>query len=166
MLSSASADGIIKLWDPSTGQELRTVSAHTDQAGTPASPGPEVGYIRAIAFSPDGKTLASSGSEGSVRLWDPMTGRQRQTIWHGQSAGAICSPDLGHFITWHRGRDPAEGTAVVWDTAAGRQVAVLPSAGKWTAAFSPDGTTLLIGHANGTVAVWDTPRGGFVSAGR
>src|SRR5262249_13949675 len=39
----------------------------------PSSPCP---VIRALAFSPDGKTLAAQGNDGTVRIWDPTTGKQ------------------------------------------------------------------------------------------
>ena len=65
LLASADADGMVRLWNPATGQPvgtpLRVTSAQTGVTG--------------VAFSPDSKLLASADADGTVRLWDPATGQ-------------------------------------------------------------------------------------------
>ena len=51
LLASADADGTVRLWDPATGQPVRTIQADTT--------GPD-GGVNGVAFSPDGKLLASA----------------------------------------------------------------------------------------------------------
>jgi WD40 repeat protein len=64
------------LWD------LRT---HEVRAALPGHPG----GTRCVAFSPDGRTLATGGDDGALKLWDPFTGGERVTVeWH---LDAVCS---------------------------------------------------------------------------
>ena len=55
-LATAGIKGLIRLWDPATGQELASLAAHRAQ-------------INGLAFSPDGSILGSVAHDGSVRLW-------------------------------------------------------------------------------------------------
>jgi WD40 repeat protein len=52
----AGAQILVKVWDPSTGQVIRTLRGHR-------------GFILGLAFSPDGKHLASASLDGSIALW-------------------------------------------------------------------------------------------------
>ena len=70
LLASAGAD-VVRLWDPVTGQAVRTIHAG------PTGPG---SVVFGVAFSPDGKLVASADSDRTVRLWDPATGQAVRTI--------------------------------------------------------------------------------------
>src|SRR5207248_1756909 len=62
------ADGIgdigVRLWDASTGKELGVLKGHSSR-------------VYSVAFAPDGKTLASSSFDGSIRIWDV---EKRETV--------------------------------------------------------------------------------------
>ena len=58
----------MRLWNPATGQAIG--------APLPAATSPQAeGGVAAVAFSPDGKLLATADSDGTVRLWNPATGQ-------------------------------------------------------------------------------------------
>jgi WD40 repeat protein len=61
-LASGSHDNTVRLWDVSTGRELRRMQGHYDG-------------VTSVAFNPNGQVLASGSSDNTVRLWDVATGR-------------------------------------------------------------------------------------------
>jgi WD40 repeat protein len=80
--SGAEDNETVRLWDPATGQQLRTMTGHD-------------GKVFGVAFSPDGRLLASGGGDNTVRLWDPATGEHRGTLaGHDDPVfGVAFSPD-------------------------------------------------------------------------
>jgi WD40 repeat protein len=95
-----------------------------------------------LAFSPDGRTLALGAEDGTIRLWEMPTARER-AILRGHTAtprGLAFSPD-GKFLA-SGGQD---GRAVLWDATAGTPLRVLIEEGTTpirSVAFSPDGRIL------------------------
>ncbi len=108
----------------------------------------------AIAFSPDGKTLATPCGDNAVRLWDAPTGQLLDTL-EGHALSVACvsfSPD---------GRTLASGswdrTIRLWDVATRKPIATLPDGHIVDAlSFSPDGKTLASVGGSRTVRLWDT----------
>jgi WD40 repeat protein len=120
----------VRLWDPATGDTRATLTAHH-------------GPVRAVAFSPDGTTLASAGASinRTVRLWDPATGDTRATLTgpHGPVQAVAFSPDGTTLAS--AGHD---GTVRLWDPATGDTRATLTAhhGPVRAVAFSPDGASV------------------------
>ena len=109
------------LWDATTGQEMLTLRGHADE-------------VNAVAFSPDGKRLASASADQTVKLWDATTGQEMLTL-NGHDAGVwsvAFSPDGRRIVT-----GSADGTAKVWEAATPQQVAAWQQEEKAAAAPQP-----------------------------
>jgi RNA polymerase sigma factor (sigma-70 family) len=103
---TAGGDETIPLWEAATGKEVRRLAGHEGWAGP-------------VAFSPDGRTLASGGADRVIRLWDLATGRElRRLLGHRNViSGLVFSPDGRTVVS-----GSTDETVRIWDAASGRQL--------------------------------------------
>jgi WD40 repeat protein/DNA-binding XRE family transcriptional regulator len=131
-LLASSDKNLVKIWDSVSGKVLRTLSGHTAE-------------VWAVAFSRDGKRLATGGVDSMVQVWEVATGKLLVTLsGHTDAIELLAfSPD---GIRLASASD--DGTVRVWDSVAGellREFAVPPI----SVAFSPDGTRLAVSDPEG-----------------
>jgi WD40 repeat protein len=109
-------------------------------------------------FSPDGKQLATTSEDQTIRLWDAETGQELRTFsgHTGPTTGVIFNPEGTRLAT-----GSFDGTAKIWDLETGQELYTLsgPSASVWGIAFSPDGKLIATGSNDLTLRLWDAMTG-------
>ncbi|WP_327302959.1 serine/threonine-protein kinase [Streptomyces sp. NBC_01298] len=146
-LASADTSNVVRLWDFATRTSTAALKA--------------VGPMNEVAFSPDGKTLASGGGEGSwaggddksvVQLWDLATRTSTATLTDkSQNVGSLAFSPNGKTLAAYT------GAVQLWDLATRTSTATLTdkSQSVRSLAFSPNGKTLATGNDDKTVQLWD-----------
>jgi serine/threonine protein kinase len=114
--------------------------------------------VLSVAISPDGKTIASSGDERTIKLWNLATGKQVSSLnGHFQQVNVVAiSPD-GKFLV--SGSD--DNTIKIWNLATRKQIRTLQghSDSVHALAISADSQTLVSGSDDNTIKIWDLATG-------
>ena len=167
LLASAGEGPVIKIWDVAAAKAVRALRV-------PAPPAPPLGrggyvlspaqvrqmrglplFVPALAFSPDGKFLASGDNDGSIHLWDVASGK---SVRHWTAlVGPLHERRLNSWVVscvafasdgQTLGSAGTDGTVRLWEVATGRQSGVLlglPATDLVTLAFAPNGRYLVAG---------------------
>ena len=115
-------------------------------------------WIATIAYSPDGKKLATGSWDKTAIIWDALTGDKLFTLeGHRDTVRRVVfSPDGTRIVT-----ASFDGTAMVWDAALGKELFTFSghTTSLFDAAFSPDGTRIATVSNDKTAKVWDALTG-------
>jgi len=145
LVSCSIDEGTLTVKDAASGQEILTWKAHNDQ-------------VWGVAFSPDGKRLASSSGDRTVKVWDADNGKSICTLkGHGGTVwGVVFSPDGKRLVS-----SSSDQTLKVWDAANGQEMLTLRGHKDAVEGFalSPDGKQLASAGFDGTVKLWDPVSG-------
>ncbi|MFH0895610.1 MAG: caspase family protein [Bacteroidota bacterium] len=186
-LASAGQDFSIKIWDISTGKELKTLNGHKL-------------YVQSLAFSPDGKMLASGSWDKTIRIWEMNNFTEVRTITaHKRAVQSLAfSPDgkilasgsvdstlalwdvaSGSFMKSLKGHEGAvtcvvfnktgshvasassDKTVRIWDVNGGKTRQTLKGHTDWvqSVAFSPDGRQIVTSSADKSIRLWEAESG-------
>src|SRR5258708_1836512 len=114
--------------------------------------------LASVAYSPDGKYLATGSYDKTAKVWDTNTNRELITlVGHQGTVEAVAfSPDGTRLAT-----GSYDGTVKLWDWAVGKEVATFKGHTNMirSLAYSPDGRTIASGSHDNTIKLWDVATG-------
>ena len=140
---TGSGDAVIRFWDVSTGDLLKTMSDEGDRV------------ILAVAFHPQGHLLASVSNDPLVRVWNVETGECFMALQgHTSRNWTVAFHPEGHLVA--TGGD--DHMLKVWDTNTGKCFVTLQEhkSSICSVVFSPDGTLMASSSTDRTIRIWDT----------
>ena len=142
---------IVRLWLLATGEQFRTLDAHSN-------------WVLSVAISPDGNTLASGSADKTIKLWNLKTGQLLHTLnAHSSWVNVVAiSPDGQTLVS-----GSADNTIKVWNLSNGKLLRTLKrqlgseghSGSVCSLTISPDGQTLASSSTDNTIKLWNLHTG-------
>jgi WD40 repeat protein len=110
-MASAGIDGLVRIWDPTTGREQATLAGHR-------------GGVNAVAIAPDGRFVATAtSSDPTVRIWNPITGHEQAGLpGHRSWVSALAVAPNGRSLA---AATSGDRMVRIWDVATVRVQAVM-----------------------------------------
>ncbi|KAL6830725.1 WD40-repeat-containing domain protein [Trichoderma sp. SZMC 28015] len=149
ILASSSIDNTIRLWDITLGScrqtiedRLQTIEEHIDGIEE-----------RSVAFSPDGRILASVSRNGLIRLWDVALGKYQEKVGEINLVHHMAFSPVGEILAVSR----VDNSIQLWDTSSWRKLKTLNINVRQSSplAFSPNGKMLAFMGPEKNILLWD-----------
>ncbi len=140
-LVSGGADKKIKVWDVSTGKEIRTLLENSI-------------HVNYFAISPDWQTIATGGSDNKIKIWDFLSGKEIRTLdGHTSYVNYLIISSDGKTLA----SASADNTIKIWNLSTGKEIRRLMGHSGWvnTLAISSDGKQLVSASADNTIKIWN-----------
>ena len=136
-------EGLIAVWDVDSGERLDTLSGHSQ-------------YVWSLAFSPDGKTLASASADNTIILWDFETGQPigPRLTNHGGPVRRLVFNGDGSLLA----SVGFDNIVYIWDTETGQALGgpfAVHTGNVVDVIFSPNSEQMATASADGDVILWD-----------
>ncbi|MEG4319132.1 MULTISPECIES: NACHT domain-containing protein [unclassified Microcoleus] len=145
LLATGDTDGVVRLWEASTGREILTCKGHSN-------------VVESVAFSPDGKILASGSYENTIKLWTVKTGECLKVLQgHTESVMSVTFNPDGNILA----SGSFDRTIRLWDIDTGECCKILQYHTKvvFSVAFHPAGEMLATGSGDQTLRLWNINSG-------
>ncbi|MBD2211403.1 serine/threonine protein kinase [Nostoc linckia FACHB-104] len=144
-LASGGWETTIQLWNLATGEQIRTLTGHSD-------------FVNSVAISPDGNTLVSGSSDKTIKLWNLATGELIGTLSeHSNQVSSVAISRDGNTLV----SGSSDKTIKLWNLATGKEIRNLTGHSGFvrSVAISPDGKTLASGSSDKTIKLWNLATG-------
>ncbi len=143
-LASGGSDHALRIWEVSSGKELRVLKGHTDN-------------VNSVAWDSQGERLASGGNDKTVRVWEAFSGKELHALQGLSSVSSVAWDSKGERLA--SGSD--DNTVRVWEASSGKELHMLQGHTQRVTSVAWDNHDkhLASGGWDNTVRVWEASSG-------